>query len=127
MTANVLFDREVEDTAAALLQFECGACGILSVTHAVHEAKDTLDIFCSRGSLHIPVLNESSMKVVTDKGERNESHPPERNFHEPLIKDFVDAVMNNRQPGVGGETGRMVAIIEEEIYRINGEHDGEPA
>jgi predicted dehydrogenase len=127
VTANVLFDREVEDTAAAVFQCERGACGILSVTHAAHEAQDTLDVFCSRGSLHIPVLNEGSMRVVTEQGERRENHPPERNFHEPLIKDFVDAVMNNRQPGVGGETGRMVAMIEEEIYVTNGEHDGEPA
>lgn len=127
VTANVLFDREVEDTAAAVFQCDRGTCGILSVTHAAHEAQDTLDVFCSRGSLHIPVLNEGSMRVVTEQGERRESHPPERNFHEPLIKDFLDAVMNNRQPGVSGETGRMVAMIEEEIYVINGEHDGEPA
>jgi len=127
IAANVLFDREVEDTAAALFQFERGACGILSVTHAAHEAQDTLDVFCSRGSLHIPVLNEGAMRVMTDKGARSESHPPERNFHEPLIRDFADAVMNNRQPGVGGETGRMVAMLEEEIYLTSGEHDGEPA
>ena len=127
IATNVLFDREVEDTAAALFQFEGGACGILSVTHAAHEAQDTLDVFCSRGSLHIPVLNEGSMRVVTDKGERSESHPPERNFHEPLIRDFVDAVMNNRPPGVGGETGRMVALIEAEIYLTSSAHDGEPA
>jgi predicted dehydrogenase len=127
IATNVLFDREVEDTAAALFQFERGACGILSVTHAAREAQDTLDIFCSRGSLHIPVLNEGSMRVVTDKGERSESHPPERNLHEPLIRDFVDAVMNNREPGVGGETGRMVAMLEEEIYLRSSEHDGEPA
>jgi len=127
IATNVLFDREVEDTAAALFQFESGACGILSVTHAAHEAQDTLDVFCSRGSLHIPILNEGSMRVLTDKGERSESHPPEPNFHEPLIRDFVDAVMNKREPGVGGDTGRMVAMMEEAIYATNREHDGEPA
>src|SRR5262249_18348431 len=32
--ANVAFDREVEDTAAALLQFDRGPCAALAVTHA---------------------------------------------------------------------------------------------
>jgi predicted dehydrogenase len=127
VTTNALFDREVEDTAAALFQSERGACGILSVTHAAHEVRDTLDVFCSRGSLHIPILNEGSMRVVTEQGERSERHPPERNFHEPLIRDFVDAVMNNREPAVGGDTGRMVAMIEAEIYATDVEYEGEPA
>ena len=116
VTANVLFDREVEDTATALLQFERGACGVLSVTHAAKEPQDTLDIFGSRGSLHVPVLNEGLMRVVSAQGDRIERHPPEPNFHAPLIRDFVAAVMNDGEPGVGGETGRMVATIEEEIY-----------
>jgi hypothetical protein len=67
------------------------------------------------------------MRVVTDKGARSESHPPERNFHEPLIRDFVDAVMNDREPAVGGDTGRMVAMTEEEIYATDVEYEGEPA
>ncbi|HBB98682.1 MAG TPA: hypothetical protein DC054_25145 [Blastocatellia bacterium] len=116
IATNVLFDREVEDTAAALFQFERGACGILSVTHAGHEAQDTLDIFCSRGSLHIPVLNEGLMRVVTDKAERSETHSPDANLHAPLIRDYVAAVMNGRAPAVTGDIGRAVAEIEEQIY-----------
>jgi UDP-N-acetyl-2-amino-2-deoxyglucuronate dehydrogenase len=116
IATNVLFDREVEDTAAALFQFERGACGILSVTHAGHEAQDTLDVFCSRGSLHIPVLNEGLMRVVTDKAERSETHSPDANLHAPLIRDYVAAVMNGRAPAVTGDIGRAVAEIEEQIY-----------
>ncbi len=41
MLANVHFIRDVEDTAAALLQFERGVCGVVSVTHAAHEPRDT--------------------------------------------------------------------------------------
>ena len=54
MTANVLFDREVEDTASALFRFERGACAVLSVSHTAAEAKDSLDIFGSLGSIRIP-------------------------------------------------------------------------
>jgi predicted dehydrogenase len=126
MTANVLFDREVEDTATALFQFERGACGVLSVTHAAREPQDTLDIFCSRGSLHVPVLNEGSMRIVGAGAERIERHPPALNFHVPLIRDFVEAVINKREPWVDGETGRVVAMIEEKIYARDGENQGEP-
>jgi predicted dehydrogenase len=116
VAANVAFSREVEDTAVAIFQFERGTCGVLSVTHACREPADTLDIFGSRGSLHVPALNEGKMRVVTEKGERAESHPPADNLHAPLLEDFVDAVFENREPKVNGEIGRRVAIIEEKIY-----------
>jgi predicted dehydrogenase len=116
MTANVVFDREVEDTAAALVRFERGACGILSVSHAAAEAKDSLHIFGSAGSIRVSILNEGKIRVIGKLGERYESHPPHANWHTPLIEDFVEAVLTDREPGVGGDTGRAVALIEEEIY-----------
>jgi len=116
ITANVEFDREVEDTAAVLLQFESGPCASLVVTHAAREPQDTLDIFGTAGSIHIPVLNRGDISIKTAAGERVESHPPHANIHQPLIEDFADAVLTNREPRVGGETGRAVAILEDEIY-----------
>ena len=114
--ANVVFEREVEDTATTLFQFESGACATLSVTHAAREAQDTLDIFGTGGSIHISNLNEGVMRLVSAEGDKCERHPPDPNFHLPLIEDFVDAVINDRQPLVNHETGRMVAMIEEKIY-----------
>ena len=116
LLANALFDREVEDTALALFHFTCGVSAVLSVTHAAAEAKDTLNIFGSLGSIHVSVLNKGEMLVVNKAGQRVESHPPAANFHAPLIEDFINAVLNNREAGVTGETGRTVARIEEEIY-----------
>lgn len=116
MIANVEFDREVEDTAAVLLQFESGTCASLVVTHASHEPQDTLDIFGTAGSVHISSLNSGEMVVKTGSGTRTESHPPSPNFHTPLIQEFTDAVLQDREPRVGGETGRIVAKIEADIY-----------
>ena len=116
MIANVEFDREVEDTAAVLLQFESGPCASLVVTHAAHESQDTLDIFCTTGSIHIKSLNSGEIQIKTPAGDRTESHPPNANFHVPLIGEFANAVLSNREPRVGGETGRIVASIEDEIY-----------
>jgi predicted dehydrogenase len=117
LTANVLFDRETEDTATALFQFAGGVCGVLSVSHATMEAKDSLYIFGSRGSIRVSILNEGKIRVVGKSGERYESRPPAANLHAPLIENFVKAVNGIRDPAVSGEVGRSVAMIEEEIYR----------
>ncbi len=113
---NVLFDREVEDTTVAALRFRNGTCGALTVTHAAQERQDTLDIFCSEGSIHVPVLNEGVLHVRRGGSTTTEKHPPPANFHEPLIDDFAQAVLHDRRPEVTGEVGREVAQVEELIY-----------
>ena len=114
--ANTFFiNREVEDTATAVLQFERGTCGTLTVTHAAREPQDTFDLFCTHGSIHIPVLNEGTMRVVTPDGERIETHPNARNIHQPLIDDFAAALLENRDPVVTGEIARAVAMVEEKL------------
>ena len=117
LIANTIFDRELEDTASALFRFAGGACAVLSVSHAVAEAKDTLNIFGSLGSIRVSVLNQGKLRVMGKLGERHETHSPPANLHAPLIEDFTTAVLRNREPRVSGETGRRVAVIEEEIYR----------
>jgi len=108
--------RGVEDTASALMQFENGTSAALTVTHAAVESQDTLHIFGTKGSVHIPVLNSGEMMIRTGSDERSETHPPSANFHEPLIADFADAVWTDRDPTVTGEDGREVAAMIEEIY-----------
>jgi predicted dehydrogenase len=115
--ANTFFNREVEDTATAVFQFERGTCGVLTVTHAACEPQDTFNLYCSQGSIHIPVLNEGTMRVLTSDGERIETHPNEKNIHQPLIEDFAIAVLENREPLVTGEIGRAVALVEDKIYQ----------
>lgn len=116
LNASVRFDREVEDTSAVLLQFETGTCASLVVTHAVQESQDTLDIFGSAGSIHIASLNSGEVKILSGGETKNESHPPSPNFHSPLIQEFADSVLSDRELRITGETGRDVAAIEDSIY-----------
>ena len=118
VTANVVFARAVEDTAAAVLQFDRGPCATLTVTHGAGERRDTLEIFGSRGSIHVADLNSGELRVRVEGVEHLESHPPARNAHLPLIEDFVDAVASHRPPAVDGEMGRRVAAIEDDIYAV---------
>lgn len=112
----VVLEREVEDAGIAIFQFAGGACGTLSVAHAAREAQDTLDIFGSQGSIHVSSLNEGNVRVKTNESERVEQWPPAANFHQPLIDDFTNAILNNTEPKVSGEIGREVSRIEDAIY-----------
>ena len=116
LTANVIFDREVEDTAVAALRFVSGPCATVTVTHAAIEPRDTLRIFGTAGSIHIAVLNAGEMVITRNGQDEREAHPPASNLHQPLVDDFVEAVQTGRAPGVDGEVGRAVAEIEERIY-----------
>jgi len=107
--ANVRFpEREVEDTCVAYLGFPSGAAAVLSVSHAAQEARDSLEIFGSEGSAHVDVLNQGGLRIVTPAHTREERHPPHPNLHQPLIEDFVDAVLTGRDPAVTGEIGLEV-------------------
>ena len=112
---NDFFKRHVEDVAVATFQFEVGVTATLSVAHSAHEPQDTFDIFGSTGSLHVSVLNEGSLRVSSEAGERVETLPPAANIHAPLIEDFAQAVLENREPMVTGEIGRTVSQLEEQI------------
>ena len=114
---NVHFKREVEDTAYVSLLFENNTQAIIRVTHAAIEARDTLDIFGTKGTIHIPVLNGETMIIKTEKGERKENHPPHKNVHQPLIEDFTNAVLENRNPIVDGLIGKDVTFVLDNIYK----------
>src|SRR5206468_2423904 len=120
MVANVRFDREVEDTAVALLQLSNGACATIAVTHAAHAPRDSVDIYAARGSLHVANLNAGDLRIAGPDGDRHESHSPAANIHQPLVDDFVSSLRSGREPAVTGEVGRAVAVIEQEIYRSAG-------
>lgn len=109
--ANVRFQREVEDVATAVLHFHSGPVATLTVAHATLEPQDTVDVFCSKGSLHVSVLNSGQLRVVTEHGERIEEHPNAANIHLPLIEDFANAVLNNTVPIVDGTIGRNVSTL----------------
>jgi len=116
LTANVFFERQVEDTAAAFLEFDSGTTASVTVTHAARDPRDTLDIYGTEGSIRIPVLNNGTMNITTSQGSREEQHPPHENVHLPLISDFADAILNGRDAAVGGSAGREVSKLIEEIY-----------
>ena len=114
---NVRFrERDVEDTFVARLRFRSGSIAVVSVTHAALERRDTLEIFGTRGSAHVSVLNQGDLRIVTSAGVREERHPPHPNLHQPLVEDFVAAVREGREPAVNGEVGLEVTRVLARLY-----------
>lgn len=116
VVGNAVFERETEDTAIASLKFESGVFATVAVTHAAFEAKDTLEIFGTKGTVSVPVLNKETIIIKTENGERTEIHPNHANVHQPLIEDFTNAVLNDKEPQITGETGKIIAELEDKIY-----------
>ncbi len=115
---NAAFEkRETEDTAIAVLKFESGVFANLTVTHAAFEPQDTLSIFGTKGTIFVPVLNKDEIFIKTESGERREFYPAHENVHLPLIKDFTEAVLSDRESQISGETGKLIAELEDEIYK----------
>ena len=113
---NIVYDREVEDNSVALFHFKSGTFGVLSVSHSILESRDSLDVYGSKGSVHVPTLNKGNMVIKTRQTEQSEKHPSHPNLHLPLVKDFTDAVLEDREPTVNQEIGYMVQCLEDEIY-----------
>ena len=108
--------RDVEDTCVARLGFRSGAQAVLAVSHATRESRDSIEIFGTAGSAHVPVLNQGRLRIVTAEGAREEDHPPPSNLHQPLVADFVAAVQGQRPPTVTGEIGQEVSRVLAAIY-----------
>ncbi|MDA3940838.1 MAG: Gfo/Idh/MocA family oxidoreductase [Spirochaetia bacterium] len=113
---NIVFKREVEDSSIAHFRFESGTTGILSSSHAAKEPKDTLDIYGSEGSIHVPILNEGTMTIITNNGTRVEKHPNPANVHQAIIEDFIQAITEDIEPAVTGKMGREITRILDKIY-----------
>jgi predicted dehydrogenase len=116
LRANAVFDRPVEDSAIAALRFSPGPLATVMVAQAAAEPRDTLDVFGSQGSIHVPRLNGPELRVVRGSEQTVEQHPLPDNVHLPLIQQFVDAVLDGGRPVVDGVAGRAVNRVLDAVY-----------
>jgi predicted dehydrogenase len=115
-THNLYYNRGVEDTATAIIKYNDNVLASLIVTHAAMEPQDTLSIFGTKGSIHIPVLEHGKMNIITEKAKRMETHPADINVHYPCIENFVNSVIHDKTPVVNGQVGLQITRTLDKIY-----------
>lgn len=138
---------EVDDTAVAVLRFENGALGNVVVSNSekpglygrvhVHGKNGaSVGVQTDGGAMFVagmsPILEPPVNDLWTVPGEeallerwRSEdsqffaSIDAESYYHKAQIRDFLQAVLENRQPSVAGEEGRRTVELFSAIYRAN--------
>ena len=120
---------EVEDLAVAAIRFENGALGVIEGSTATYPGLPTqLEIHGTKGTAIIEgeVLKRWSVvgekEIIVEKakeGLQSWARPelvPATN-HASLIRDFAEAILNDREPFVNGVEGRRSLEIIMAIYK----------
>lgn len=120
---------EVEDLAAAAIRFKNGALGIIQGSTATYPGLPTrLEVHGTKGMAIVEgevlrkwsVMGEEEVKVERVKEGLASWASPElvpATNHASLIRDFAEAVLENREPYVNGEEGRRSIEVIRAIYK----------
>jgi predicted dehydrogenase len=129
-TATLLHPIQTEDTAAAVLEFENGALGIIEATTSSYPGyARRVDVSGSEGTL----ILEGDKLVATDLRARGSqsstvpAEPPPENAasatvsdsvpHQRIFEDFIHAIRSNAVPVCDAREARSSVAIIEAIYR----------
>lgn len=115
-TANFVRDIDGEDYGAIIIRYKSGKIGIVegTVTTYPKNLEETLSITGSKGTVVIGGISVNKINTWEIEGEKKEDYlgidcgDPNCVYgygHEALIKDFIEAIENNRTPVVDGEQG----------------------
>lgn len=110
-TGALVHDIETIDTGVATVAFENGARGtLLGSTTTYPQNYGTFDVHGTAGGLHLEYGTELSVEFVDGDGEYHD----ETAFDGDIgiqIRDFVEAVQENREPAIPGEKARNAVDI----------------
>jgi predicted dehydrogenase len=129
-TATRLHRIEVEDTAAAVLEFENGALGIIEATTSSYPGyARRLDVSGSEGTLILDGdrLIATDLKNAAGHGPAAAKEPPPENVasatvsdsvpHQRVFEDFIQAIRNGSTPACDARQARPSVAIIQAIYR----------
>ena len=116
LTSTFYPGHDVEDAAAALLKFENGACGVLTVMRGGTENRDIVYIRGTKGAIYVDTLNAGNLIAIAESGTQKEVVTKEENAHIPLIEAFNRSIIAGKPPEVDGQMGLKVQKLIEAIY-----------
>ena len=95
LRSNTVHRMPVEDSATVLMEMRGGMHCVVDVRWNSHVTRDQFRIVGEEGEINLDPLNSPELRLNTRQGNRVETLPPSANFHEPLVANFVDAVLAN--------------------------------
>lgn len=95
LRSNTVHRMPVEDSATVLMGMQGGVHCVVDVRWNSHLQRDQFRIVGEDGEINLDPLNSPELRLNTRQGNRVETLPPSANFHEPLVANFVDAVLAN--------------------------------
>ncbi len=111
---------DVEDIATVVLRFPGGAMFTIIFNCSSPGTRHELELFGSEGRLYWPEWpphgNGPVVKVTAAGTERIEAQTPE-NWHLPMIEDYVEALLQGRQPVCTLESAVKTEVITDAIFR----------
>ncbi|WP_142412984.1 Gfo/Idh/MocA family protein [Hathewaya massiliensis] len=132
-----LRDIEAEDFGAIIIRFKNGAIGIIEGSACVYpkNLEETLSIFGESGTVCIGGLAVNKIETWRFKDETEgeeasilaaQEGDPDTVYgfgHNPLFKDMIDSIKENKEPLVSGEEGKkgMAIILAAYKSRLTGE------
>ncbi len=126
-TATRLHAIEVEDTAAAVLEFTSGALGVIEATTSSYPGyARRLDVTGSEGTLilegdrlvGIDLRSHVEHGAAAEKTESASSATvSDSSAHQRVFEDFISAIQTDRAPACDAREGRHSVAIVEAIYR----------
>jgi predicted dehydrogenase len=138
VTATRLHDIEVEDTAAAVLEFESGALGLIEATTSAYPGyARRVELTGTEGTIVIEhdrvvrsdLKSGASAAPGGGAGDTNASASSARvgdtRAHQRIIRDFVEAIRTGRPPICDGRDGRRSVAVVQAIYASA--RSGQPA
>jgi predicted dehydrogenase len=111
--ANLVHQREVEDSATVMIDYESGVRGVVDVRWHSRVERDEFRIIGTEGEIELSPLNGPAL--VSPLG--RELLPGHANIHYPLVEDFVRALIQGRAPISTGATAMMTDWVTAEAIR----------
>lgn len=131
MTDNLIHSSiEAEDLGLALIKFTNGSYGVIEGTTNIYpqNLEETLYLFGEKGTVKaggksVNIIEEWAFGDGLDdpeqvKAEYHENPPTVYGFgHNPLYKDFIESVIDDRQPYINAQDGRKALELVLAIYK----------
>ena len=111
---------DVEELATVVLKFPRGGLFTILLNCSSPGTRHELEWFGTAGRIYWPQWpphdNGPVVKITGSGTEQIEAHTPE-NWHQPMINDFVEALLTGREPVCTLESAAKTEIITDAIFR----------